>query len=149
MFQGEIAITLDDKGRLTFPACFREQVEAVCGGRLVLTYNPFEAGSLYIYPQEAWERLRDQVNALPRAQKTNRLLQLKLVGSASHQVLDGNSRISVPASQRNATGIERRAVLIGMGEKFELWSEGAHAAQIGQTLSDEDMGSEALQGLAL
>ncbi|PJK11482.1 transcriptional regulator MraZ [Lysobacteraceae bacterium NML120232] len=149
MFQGETAITLDDKGRLTIPTCFREQVGAVCGGRLVVTYNPFEAGSLYIYPQDAWEKLRDQVNALPRAKKSSRQLQLKLVGSASLQALDGSARISIPASHRSAVGIDRRAVLVGMGEKFELWSVEAHAAQINQTLSDEDMDSEELLGLEL
>jgi MraZ protein len=35
-------------------------------------------------------------------------------------------------------------VLLGMGDKFELWSEQAHHAQIQQTLSDADMGSELL-----
>ncbi len=149
MFYGEFAITIDDKGRLAIPTCFREQVAAVCGNRLVVTYNPFEQGSLYIYPQEAWERLRDQVNALPRAKKSSRALQLKLVGSASQQTLDGNSRISIPASLRNTVGIERQAVLIGMGEKFELWSEKAHKQQILETLSDEDMADSDLQELML
>ena len=149
MFQGETAITLDEKGRLTIPTCFREQVEQVCGGHLVVTYNPFESGSLYIYPQPAWETLREQVNALPRIKKFSRQLQLKLVGSASLQVLDGSARISISASHRNAVGIERRAILIGMGDKFELWSPEAHAAQIAQTLSDEDMDSDVLEGLSL
>lgn len=148
MFQGEATITIDDKGRLAIPTCFREQVAAVCGNRLVVTYNPFEQGSLYIYPYAAWEKLRDQVNALPKAKKSSRQLQLKLVGSASEQVLDGNSRISIPASHRAAVEISRRAVLVGMGEKFELWSEEAHKAQILQTLSDEDMDDDLL-GLSL
>ena len=144
MFQGETAITIDDKGRLAIPTSYRDAVTRACANRLVITYNPFESGSLYLYPQPAWERLRDQVNALPRVKSVNRNLQLKLVGAASFVELDGNGRISIPASHRSAVGIEKRAVLLGMGEKFELWSEQAHHAQIRQTLADADMGADLL-----
>ena len=140
MFQGETAITIDDKGRLGIPTVYRDLVARECANRLVVTYNPFEAGSLYLYPQPVWERLRDQVNALPRARQVNRMFQLKLVGAASFVELDGNGRIGVPASHRSAVGIEKKAVLLGMGDKFELWSEQAHHAQIRQTLSDADLG---------
>ena len=61
---------------------------------------------------------------------------------------DGNSRISLPASHRSAVGIEKKAVLLGMGDKFELWSEQAHHAQIRQTLGDADLGED-LRDLAL
>jgi MraZ protein len=144
MFQGETAITIDDKGRLAIPTSFRDAVTRECGNRLVITYNPFESGCLYLYPLPAWEALRDQVNALPRAKSVNRVLQLKLVGAASVVELDASGRISVPASHRAAVGIEKKAVLLGMGDKFELWSEQAHHAQIRQTLSDADMGADLL-----
>ena len=144
MFQGESAITIDDKGRLAVPTAHRELVARECGNRLVITYNPFEAGSLWIYPHQVWERVRDQVNALPKVKKVNRALQLKLVGAAEIVELDGNGRISIPASHRSAVGIEKKAVLLGMGDRFELWSEQAHHAQIRQTVSDEDLGEELL-----
>jgi MraZ protein len=144
MFQGETAITIDDKGRLAIPTSYRDLVARECGNRLVITYSPFEEGCLYLYPQAAWERLRDQVNALPKTLSRNRSLQLKLVGAAAFAEPDGNGRISIPASQRNAVGIEKKAVLLGMGDKFELWSEQAHHAQIRQTLGDADLGGELL-----
>ena len=148
MFQGETAITIDDKGRLAIPTSYREIVARECGNRLVLTYSPFESGCLYVYPQPIWEQVRDQVNALPRIQPRSRLLQRKLVGAATFVEPDGNSRISIPASQRAAVGIEKRAVLLGMGEKFELWSEQAHHAQIRLTLDDADL-DDGLQDLVL
>lgn len=147
MFQGETAITIDDKGRLAIPTAFRDAV-AKAGNQLVLTYNPFESGCLYLYPQPVWEQVRDQVNALPRTRSVNRQLQLKLVGAACFVEPDGSGRISIPASQRNACGLEKRAVLLGMGDKFELWSEQAHHAQIRQTLGDADLGED-LNGLQL
>lgn len=144
MFQGETAITIDDKGRLAIPTAYRDIVARECGNRLVVTYNPFESGCLYLYPQPVWERVRDQVNALPRTKKNSRLLQLKLVGAAAFAEPDGSGRISIPTSQRGAVGIEKKAVLLGMGDKFELWSEQAHHEQIRQTLGDADLGEDLL-----
>jgi MraZ protein len=144
MFQGETAITIDDKGRLAIPTSYRDLIARECGSRLVITYNPFEAGCLYLYPQPVWERLRDQVNALPRTKKNSRLLQLKLIGAASFVEPDGSGRISIPASHRSAVAIDKKAVLLGMGDKFELWSEQAHHEQIRQTLSDADLGEDML-----
>jgi MraZ protein len=110
------------------------------GNRLVLTYNPFEAGCLWLYAEKEWERVRDDVMAKPNTQRVVRVLQQKLVGSSAALELDANSRITIPPSHRAAVGIEKRAVLLGMGDKFELWSEQAHRALIQQTLSDEDLG---------
>ena len=140
MFQGETAITIDDKGRLAIPTSYRDLVARECGNRLVVTYNPFEDGCLYLYPHAVWEKVRDQVNALPRTRSVSRNLQLKLVGAATFVEPDGSGRIGLPASHRNTVGIERKAVLVGMGDKFELWSEQAHLAQIRQTLTDADLG---------
>ena len=140
MFQGETAITIDDKGRLAIPTSYRDLVARACGNRLVLTYSPFDMGCLYLYPQDVWEKVRDQVNALARTRSVNRQMQFKLVGAAAFVEPDGSGRISSPASQRSACGLEKRAVLLGMGDKFELWSEQAHHAQIRQTLSDADLG---------
>ena len=68
MFQGETAITVDDKGRLAIPTAYREQVARECANRLVITYNPFEPGCLWLFPHAEWEQVRDQVNALPKRQ---------------------------------------------------------------------------------
>jgi DNA-binding transcriptional regulator/RsmH inhibitor MraZ len=74
---------VDDKGRLAVPTAYRDLVARECGNRLVITYNPFEAGSLYLYPEQVWQRVRDDVNKLPSTQLAHRNLQLKLVGAAS------------------------------------------------------------------
>src|SRR5450830_775658 len=138
MFQGETDVTLDDKGRIAIPAAHRELV-ARAGNRLVVTYNPFEPGCLWIFPQKEWERVRDEVNALPSVKAVHRALQRKLVGAAAHVEPDGNGRIQLPGSQRIATGIEKRAVLLGMDNKFELWGEQAHLAQIRETIGEDQI----------
>ncbi|MBD8873447.1 division/cell wall cluster transcriptional repressor MraZ [Rhodanobacter sp. DHB23] len=139
MFQGETAITVDDKGRLAIPTAYRELVAGACANRLVVTYNPFELGCLWLFPHDEWEKVRDQVNALPKVKAAHRDMQMKLVGAATVLEPDGAARILLPASQRSAAGIEKKAVLLGMGNKFELWSEQAHLAKIRQTIGEDDI----------
>lgn len=145
MFQGETAITIDDKGRLAIPVAYREPVARVCANRLVVTYNPYENGCLWLYPHAVWEKVRDEVIKLPSAKFAHRNLQLKLVGAATFVEADGNGRVLLPASHRNAVGIEKKAVLLGMGGKFELWSEQAHLAQIRRTIGEDDVSAAMLE----
>ena len=144
MFQGETAITLDDKGRIAIPAAHRELV-AKSGNRLVVTYNPFDHGCLWIFPEKEWERVRDEVGALPSVKAVHRSLQMKLIGAAAHVEPDGNGRILLPASQRGAAGIEKKAVLLGMGNKFELWGEQAHLAKIRETIGEAEITEDMLE----
>ena len=144
MFQGETSITLDDKGRMAVPTVYRDLIASACANRLVFAYNPFEHGCLWLFPFGEWEKVRDQVNALSSVKRVHRDLQLKLVGAAAPVELDGNARVLVPASQRNAAGIEKRAVLLGMDRKLELWSEQAHLAKIRQTIGESELSDEML-----
>ena len=147
MFQGETAVSVDEKGRMAIPMAYRDAV--VRGGnRLVVTYNPYEGGCLWLYPESAWQQVRDQVNALPNAKRVHRNLQLKLVGAATVIEPDGNGRLTLPPTHRAAAGLDKKAVLLGMGNKFELWSEQAHQAQI-QSSIDEDEVSDAMLELRL
>ena len=143
MFQGETAISVDDKGRLAIPTAYREAV-ARGGNRLVVTYNPYEAGCLWLYPESAWQQVRDQVNALPNAKRVHRNLQLKLVGAATVVEPDGNGRVTLPPTHRAAAGLDKKAVLLGMGNKFELWSEQAHLAQIQSTIGEDEVSDDML-----
>ncbi|HTM28463.1 MAG TPA: division/cell wall cluster transcriptional repressor MraZ [Rhodanobacter sp.] len=148
MFQGETAITVDDKGRLAIPTAYRELVAQSCANRLVITYNPFELGCLWLFPYAEWEPVRDQVNGLSKVVTAHRDLQMKLVGAAAVVEPDGAARILLPASQRATTGIEKKAVLLGMGNKFELWSEQAHLAKIRQVIGESGITSD-MAGLRL
>jgi MraZ protein len=148
MFQGETSITLDDKGRVSIPTALRDVIASACGNRLISTYNPFEPGCLWLFPVIDWEALRDQVNQLSSLVAVHRNLQLKLVGAATPLDVDGNARVLLPASQRAAAGIEKRAVLLGMGRKFELWSEEAHQAKVRETIREDQVTAD-MRGLRL
>jgi MraZ protein len=38
---------------------------------------------------------------------------------------------------RLTLGIEKKTILLGMDDRFELWTEKAHQAQIEQTVGDD------------
>jgi MraZ protein len=123
VFFGETAINLDAKGRLAVPMRYRDAIQELCGGRLVLTYSAFDSGALYLYPEQEWERVRDEVTGLSTFNPGHRSLQRKLVGSASAIEPDGNGRIQLPQTLRQVAGLEKRVVLLGMGSRFEIWNE--------------------------
>ena len=123
MYFGETAINLDAKGRLAIPIRYRDSIQEQCGGRLVLTYSAFDSGALYVYPEQEWERVRDDVMGLSTFNPGHRSLQRKLVGSASAVEPDGNGRIQLPQTLRQVAGLEKRVVLLGIGNRFEIWNE--------------------------
>ena len=123
MFFGETAINLDAKGRLAIPMRYRESILERSGGRMVLTYSPFDSGALYLYPEQEWERVRDEVTSLSTFNPGHRSLQRKLVGSASAVEPDGNGRIQIPQTLRQVAGLEKKVALLGMGNRFEIWDE--------------------------
>jgi len=123
VFFGETAINLDAKGRMALPTRYREDLEAACGNRLVLTYSAFDAGCLWLYPEPEWERVREQVMALSTFNSSHRSLQRRLVGSATQLEPDGNSRLLLPVTLRQVAGLEKRVVFMGMGQRFEIWNE--------------------------
>ena len=123
MFFGETAINLDAKGRLAVPVRYRDALKEQCDNRMVLTYSAFDSGSLWLQPEKTWERVRDDVLALPNFNASHRSLQRRLVGSATVVEPDASSRILLPPSLRQVAGLEKRVVLLGMGGRFEIWNE--------------------------
>jgi MraZ protein len=125
MFFGETAINLDAKGRMAIPARYREQITAECSNQMVLTYNAFDNDSLWLYPRQVWEQVRDQVMGLSSFDAGHRALQRRLVWSAAEVEPDGSGRLLLPVTLRQVAGLEKRISLMGMGSKFEIWNEDA------------------------
>jgi MraZ protein len=123
VFFGETAITLDAKGRIAMPTRYRDDLMAACQGRLVLTYSAFDSGCLWLYPEADWSRVREQVMALSTFNPSHRSLQRRLVGSATQLEVDGNGRLLLPQTLRQVAGLEKKVVLMGMGQRFEIWNE--------------------------
>ena len=135
MFRGVNALTLDSKGRMAIPTRYREQLARVCGGQMVLTVDRDHC--LLLYPQPEWEEIERKVMKLSSFNKQTRTLQRLLVGHATECELDGNGRILLSPPLREFAGLNKDVVLIGQGNKFEIWDEGAWNAQRAEWLEGE------------
>lgn len=123
MFRGVNTLNLDAKGRLAMPTRYREPLRERCDGTLVVTVDPDHC--LLIYPLPAWVEIERQLMKLPALNERVRRVQRLLVGHATECDLDGSGRILLPPPLREFARLDKRVVLVGQGNKFELWEEGA------------------------
>lgn len=124
VFQGSSALALDVKGRLTVPSRHRDALAALAGNQVTLTKHP--SGCLQLFPRGAWEDFRAKLLTLPMSADGFRRLYL---GSAVDVDIDSASRILVPPELRAAAALERDVLLVGMGQRLEIWDVTRHAAQ--------------------
>jgi MraZ protein len=123
VFRGINPINLDAKGRVALPAKYRDRVTDRCDGHMVLTVHPFDR-CLLLYPLADWEVIESQVNALPNStSRQARRLQHLMVGYATELDLDAANRLLLPAMHRDHAELDKRLILVGQGQKFEIWSE--------------------------
>ena len=121
MFRGVNIISLDAKGRFAMPTRYREQLASSCSSKLVATVDRDHC--LLIYPFPEWEDIERKLVKLPSFNKQARSLQRLLIGHATELDMDANGRMLLTPPLRKFAGLEKRAVLIGQGNKFELWDE--------------------------
>jgi MraZ protein len=136
MFRGATKVTLDAKGRFAIPTRYRERIVARCEGQLIATVD--KDYCLLIYPYPDWEEIERKLMRLPSLNKRARRLQRLMVGHATEVEIDGHGRILLSRELREFAELGRQAVLIGQGNKFELWDEERWGAKRDEWLSDED-----------
>lgn len=122
MFRGVHNINLDAKGRMAVPARFRDSLMQEEQGALVITIDT-EERCLLVYPLKEWEPIQAKLEALPSFNPAARRIQRLIIGHATDVDLDGSGRILLPAPLREYAGLEKKLVMMGQGNKFELWDE--------------------------
>ncbi len=122
MFRGVQHINMDAKGRLAIPARQREPLLEECAGQIVVTIDT-QSTCLSIYPMPVWETLEEKLQSLPSLNPGVKRFQRLVLGYATDIQLDGNGRMLLPPSLRDYAQLQKKLVLVGQGNKFELWSE--------------------------
>ncbi|MBN1146515.1 MAG: division/cell wall cluster transcriptional repressor MraZ [Anaerolineales bacterium] len=117
MFFGQFCHNLDDKGRLTVPARYRDLL--VPDGAYVM--QGFDR-NLMVLPRLAFEFLSRQINSQSVTDPKARMLRRLLFATADRVEVDRAGRILIPQFLRDAAGLQNSVVVVGSGEYFELWS---------------------------
>ncbi len=116
MFMGTYDHSIDTKGRVIVPAKFREPL----GDSFVVTLGL--DGCLFGYPEEEWMDFVKQLKELPGTKEARKLQRYFMAGAAPCDV-DKQGRILIPAKLREAAGLEKDIVFVGVMSKIEIWSK--------------------------
>ena len=132
MFQGASSLSLDAKGRLSVPTRHRDVLAVTAASQLTITKHPH--GCLMVFPRPEWEKFRERIAALPMsAQWWKRIF----LGNAMDVDMDGTGRVLVSPELREAAGLAKETLLLGMGNHFELWDKAKYEAQEAQAAQGE------------
>jgi len=126
MFMGQYPHNLDDKGRLTIPARYRD---LLADGAYIT--QGFES-NLMVWPKDAFQAIAQRVSQIPITNPVARLLR-RLIFSGGEQVdIDRAGRILIPQFLRTTAELDGEAMVVGVGDYFEIWSSANWAEQLAQ-----------------
>lgn len=117
MFIGEYSHSIDDKGRLALPARFRGKLSSGC----VVTRGLDHC--LWVYPIEEWEKLAQNLAALPITSKNARSFSRLMLSGAMDLKIDNAGRVNLPKYLSDYAGIKNKVVVTGMYNRLEIWPE--------------------------
>jgi len=117
MFLGEFHHNLDNKNRIAIPAKFRAGLK----GTAIITRGL--DGSLTVYPQAAWKILSDKLSSLSIVKSNSRAFSRFMLSGAMDVSLDKQGRIVIPEYLKKYASIRKKAVVVGLFDKIEIWGE--------------------------
>ena len=116
MFLNQYHHSFDDKGRLTIPAKFREQIT---DGLFVVQGLD---RNLMALPPKVFNVLYERLMAMNLTDPDTRLLREIILGNAMEVTPDGSGRILLSTNQRDYAGLQDEVVFVGQGDYFEVWA---------------------------
>jgi len=117
---GTHSYQLDPKGRVSLPARFREAFADGCW----LTVG--QDSCLYVFPRAEWERRSDEVASSPLSDADGRAFARLFFGASDEARVDGQGRITIPQRLREAVGISKEVVVLGVRDRMEIWDRETH-----------------------
>ncbi len=133
MFTSRFYHNLDEKGRLTVPAEFRDLLNN--SGAMIT--QGFEK-NLMVLLSDDFDRIADRLRRLSMTDPDARRLRRMIFSGASRVEIDKAGRILIPHYLRQFAGLEIAVVIAGVGDHFEIWSELEWKAQEEQIQNTQD-----------
>lgn len=123
---------VDTKRRLQVPSKWRTDGEETVLTLIIWPHAKEQEACIMVYPQEVVNKMIDKLNESSFTDPDADALR-RYVGTRSDTaILDKAGRISLPESMMTAIGIDSKAVLVGMIDRFQIWSpEGYERSKAG------------------
>ena len=119
-FKGQYTHSVDSKGRVSFPAKLRKSLNPQAQENFTILRGLEPC--LYIYPQDEWQKVEDQLSQINSFTKEGRTVKRNFLRFAEDLSLDNQNRIPLPSQLTEWAGIEGKAIFIGSGERIEVWA---------------------------
>jgi MraZ protein len=120
-FTSEYESKLDAKGRLILPARFKAQLPPDEGVQQLMIRRGFEP-CLMLYPMVEFNKVFSRISGLNEFNEEHRTLQRNFLPGSVQVELDTAGRFLIPRNMLQYASIERDAVLVGMGNRVEIWN---------------------------
>jgi MraZ protein len=120
MFRGISNLNIDVKGRVAVPARYRDSIITNASGEMVITVDHTDR-CLLLYPMDQWMKVEQVLMALPNMNRSVRNMQRLVLGHASEVELDSQGRVRLSPPLREYASLQKKSVLVGQANKFELW----------------------------
>lgn len=117
MFMGEYHHTIDEKGRIIIPSKFREDL----GEKFIITRGI--ENCLFVYSLSSWEKITNKLEALPFTKKDARQFVRFFLSGATTAEFDKQGRVNVTSPLVSYANLQKDCVVIGTGDRLEIWSE--------------------------
>ncbi|GAA6139422.1 division/cell wall cluster transcriptional repressor MraZ [Arenicella sp. 4NH20-0111] len=128
MSRGSSHISVDAKGRVSIPTKHRHALSSSEESALVVTISATDR-CLLLYTADAWVDVETKLVSLPTLNPQIRKLKRMLIGHADDVAMDSSGRVLLPSALREFANIGKKAVLVGQGDKFEIWDEAQWVAE--------------------
>ena len=117
MFMGEYHHTIDEKGRIIIPSKFREDL----GEKFIITRGI--ENCLFVYSLSSWEKITNKLETLPFTKKDARQFVRFFLSGATTAEFDKQGRVNVTSPLVSYANLQKDCVVIGTGDRLEIWSE--------------------------
>ena len=114
---GEYEHSLDAKGRLIMPAKLRQDI----GEKFIVTKGL--DGCLFAFSTQEWINFEEKLKSLPLSDKNARSFVRFFLAGATECEIDKQGRFLIPNNLRVVAGLEKEAVIIGVGTRLEIWNK--------------------------
>ncbi|MFG5919506.1 division/cell wall cluster transcriptional repressor MraZ [Sneathia vaginalis] len=118
LFMGEYNCKIDSKGRITFPAKLREQLE---GQNFVITRGLDKC--IDLFPMDKWNEKMKKLENIKTTDIKQRTYVRFLLSAATELDFDAQGRINIPQSLKIYSELEKEVVVIGQNGRMEIWSK--------------------------
>jgi len=131
-FRGTFDHTLDAKSRLTVPARYRATLAEGVVLAMPLDLKPCVG---VWRPTDYEQYTRRQIGALPALSPRRPELERFFFGSSHETELDGAGRVMIPSFLAEHASLQKEVVVVGAGERMELWNKAAWSGYRPEMLS--------------